>query len=150
MGWLLYIGVFLLGGLVGFMVSKARNSDTRVQELEEHLKSLQGKYERYQEEVTQHFSTSAHLINNLTNSYREAHEHLVRGAQTLCADSKRFGDSNPANAFLSLEAPRDPYSRQNPAVLNDDAYLASIEPPRDYAPKSAADKGTLDENFGFK
>ena len=90
------------------------------------------------------------VTNNLTNAYREVHEHLVRGAQTLCADSKRHGASNPAHAFLSLEAPRDQYSRQNPALLNDASFLASVEPPRDYATKNPDDKGTLDEDFGFK
>lgn len=150
MGWLLYIVIFLLGGGVGFIVSRARNSDTRVRELEEHLKSLQGKYDHYQEAVTQHFSTSAQLVNNLTSSYREVHEHLVRGAQNLCADSKRHGESNPAHAFLSLEPPRDPYSRQTPALLNDESYLASVQPPRDYALKKPEEKGTLDEDYGFK
>lgn len=151
MGWLLYIVILLVGGLIGFAVAKSRNSDTRVRELEEHLKSLQAKYDHYQEAVTQHFSTTAQLVNNLTSSYREAHEHLVRGAQTLAADSKRHGASNPAHAFLSLEAPRDQYSRQNPALLNDESFLASVEPPRDYAPKHPDHKGgTLDEDFGFK
>ena len=150
MGWLLYIVILGVGGLVGFVIGKARNSDTRVRELEEHLKSLQMKYEHYQEAVTQHFSTTAQSVNNLTSAYREVHEQLVRGAQTLCADSKRHGSSNPAHAFLSLEAPRDQYSRQNPALLNDESFLASVEPPRDYATKKPDDKGMLDEDFGFK
>lgn len=148
--WLLYIVILLAGGAVGWVIGKARNSDTRVRELEEHLKSLQMKYDHYQDAVTQHFATTAQMTNNLTNAYREVHEHLVRGAQTLCADSKRHGASNPAHAFLSLEAPRDQYSRQNPALLNDASFLASVEPPRDYATKKPDDKGTLDEDFGFK
>lgn len=151
MGWLLYIVIFLVGGAIGFVIAKARNTDTRVRELEEHLKSLQAKYDHYQDSVTHHFATTAQLVNNLTNSYRETHEHLVRGAQTLCADSRRHGSSNPALAFLSLEAPRDQYSRQNPALLDDEKFLASVEPPRDYAMKKPDEKGgTLDEDFGFK
>lgn len=150
MTWLLYILLFVAGGAIGWVIGKARNSDTRVRELEEHLKSLQLKYDNYQESVTQHFATAAQFSNTMTTAYREMHEHLLRGAQNLCADGKRHGASNPAHAFLSLEAPRDPYSRQNPAVLNDESYLARVEPPRDYATKSPEDKGTLDEDYGFK
>lgn len=148
MGWLLYILFFLIGGGVGFMVSRQGSSDSRVQELESHLKSLQAKYDHYQESVTQHFSTSAQLTNALTQSYRELHEHLTHGAQTLCSDSRRHTSANPANAFTSLERPAYSGSAQRGAL--DDSMAASIAPPRDYADKSADDKGTLAEDYGLK
>jgi len=148
MGWLLYLIVFAGGGLAGWLLAKSRNPDTRVRELEEHLTSLQEKYDRYQEDVTEHFSTTAQLVNALTTSYREVHQHLQQGAQTLCADTRRHGSSNPGNAFISLEMPRD--SSGHATLLHDDAYLASLEPPRDYAAKKPSDKGTLDEDYGFR
>ncbi len=148
MEWLLYVLVFAIGVAAGYFLQFYRNSDNRVRELEDHLKSLQGKYESYQETVTAHFSQSAQLVNNLTNAYREVHEHLQTGANELCADNKRHTSSNPANAFLGLATPKDAYPQ--PALLNDDKFLSAIEPPRDYAPKNPHDKGMLDEEYGLR
>lgn len=147
MGWLLYILVFAVGMAAGYVLTFYRNSDSRVRELEDHLKTLQSKYENYQEMVTAHFSHSAQLVNNLTNSYREVHEHLQKGAHELCADNKRHTTTNPASAFLSLAAPKDAYPQP---VMDEDKHVGIIEPPRDYATKSPHDKGTLDEEYGFK
>lgn len=147
MGWLFYLIVFVLGGLAGYALAKSRNPDTRVRELEEHLTSLQGKYDAYQDNVTRHFTTTAQLVNALTSSYRDVHDHLQQGASELCADSKRHGSSNPANAFTRLDAARD---GSDQTALIDDHYIAHLEPPRDYATKKPTDKGTLDEDFGFR
>lgn len=149
MSWLLYLLILAIGGGIGFFLGRQGSADTRVQELESHLKSLQSKYDHYQESVTQHFSSSAQLANALTQSYRELHEHLSHGAQTLCSDSKRHTASNPANAFVALEKSPSTYlpGRRNQA---DEASLSSIAPPRDYADKTADDKGTLAEDFGLK
>lgn len=143
MSWLLYLIVFSVGGFAGYVLAKTRNPDTRVRELEEHLHSLQDKFERYQESVTQHFVTTAKLVNNVTQSYREVHEHLQRGAETLCADNRRHGSGNPSHAFERLDAPRTLQG-----TLAEDHY--AVEPPRDYATKKPTDKGTLDEDYGFR
>ena len=148
MGWLIYLIVFAVSGLGGWLLGRSRNPDTRVRELETHLTDLQGKYDHYQESVTQHLGATAQLANALTTSFRELHQHMQLGAQNLCADSKRHGSSNPANAFISIEAPRNGLGHA--ALLNDDAYLSSVEPPRDYATKKPSDRGTLDEDYGFR
>jgi len=83
MEWLLYIALFVAGFAGGYIFQIYRNSDSRVRELESHLHDLQGKYESYQESVTTHFSHSAQLVNNLTNAYREVHEHLQKGAHAF-------------------------------------------------------------------
>jgi uncharacterized membrane-anchored protein YhcB (DUF1043 family) len=146
MEWLLYIVLFALGFLGGYAFQVYRNSDSRVRELENHLHSLQGKYEHYQEAVTAHFSQSAQLTNNLTNAYREVHEHLQKGAHELCADTKRHTSNNPASAFLGLEASKASFPQA--AGSYDNKFL---EPPRDYdASKNPNEKGMLDEEYGFK
>lgn len=145
MSWLLYIVTLVIGGFAGYALAKARNPDNRVRELEEHLHALQGKYDHYQDAVTQHFVSTAQLVNNLTNSYREVHEHLQQGAESLCADSRRHGSSNPATAFEKLDAPK---SKTLQGTLVDDHY--TVEPPRDYATKSPSDKGMLHEDYGFR
>ncbi len=148
MGWLLYLVVFAAGFAGGYALLYFRPHDTRVRELESHLATLQGKYEHYQQAVTGHFAQTAQLVNNLTNAYRDVHEHLQTGARDLCADNQRHTQANPANAFIKLEAAREAYP--HPALLNDDKFLASVMPPRDYATKKPDDKGTLDEEFGLK
>jgi len=150
---LLYLLVFLVGVAAGVLYAKRQVPDHRVRELEGLLHDLQGRHERYQRDVSDHFEQTAHLVNELTQRYREVHEHLVQGALTLCDDPKRHRDENPARVFNSLEGPAGtpasapvyaPYSRL------DDQDLSGFEPPRDYATKSPSDKGTLDERFGFK
>lgn len=147
MEWLLYIGIFALGVVAGYVLHIYRNRDSRIRDLENHLTSIQGKYETYQQAVTEHFSQSAQLVNNLTNSYREVHEHLQKGANDLCADNKRHSTQNPAQSFLSLEASKDAFPQ--PVALKDTKFVEPFEPPRDYAPKSASDKGMLDEDYGL-
>lgn len=145
MSWLFYLIMFAAGSFAGYALAKSRNPDTRVRELEEHLTALQRKYEHYQDSVTSHFVSTAQMINTLSNNYREVHDHLQRGAETLCADNRKHGSSNPANAFERLDRVRDNTST---SAAGDDHY--ALQPPRDYATKSPADKGTLDEDFGFR
>lgn len=147
MNWLFCLVSFAAGFLAAYVWLSRRNSDSRVKELESHLTSLQDKYEQYQQGVTGHFAHTAQLVNNLTNAYREVHEHLQRGAGELCADNQRHTAANPASAFIALEAPKEAYPQ---AMLNDDKFLATVMPPRDYATKQPDDKGTLDEEYGLK
>lgn len=143
-----YLLVFLLGALAGVIFSKRQAPDRRVQELETLLQDLQMRHDRYQNEVSEHFSETAARFNELTQRYQEVHQHLVQGAQLLCDDPKRDKGSNPAKAFISLNTPeaREPHTYDQYA----DSDLMGYEPPRDYATKSPQDKGTLDERFGFK
>ncbi len=147
---LLYLLVFLLGAAAGVFYAKKQVPDHRVKELETLLHDLQGRHERYQRNVSDHFEETANLVNELTARYRTVHEHLVQGAQTLCDDPKRHRDENPARAFNSLEAPGGGAPVYAPYSRLEDHELVGFEPPRDYATKSPSDKGTLDERFGFK
>ncbi|MFO1391170.1 MAG: DUF1043 family protein [Agitococcus sp.] len=147
MQWLLYIAIFALGVVAGYVLHSYRNRDSRIRELENHLTSIQDKYESYQKSVTEHFSHSAQLVNNLTNAYREVHSHLQQGANDLCADSKRHSSQNPAQSFLSLTNTQDSFPQA--VAIKDTKFTDSFEPPRDYAPKSPTDKGMLDEDYGL-
>ena len=74
-----------------------------------------------------HFSETSELINNLTQSYKDVHEHLADGALKLAtADvSKRLIDAGDGNLTIGREE------------------ITAPEPPRDWAPKS----GQLSEDF---
>lgn len=152
MSVLLYLLVFLIGAVAGVFYAKQQLPDRRVKELEDLLHDLQGRHERYQRDVSEHFEQTASLVNELTQRYRDVHDHLVQGAQSLCDDPKRARDENPARAFNGLTPSQEPASAPVyvPYSRLDDHELAYVEPPRDYATKSPSDKGTLDERFGFK
>jgi len=90
----------------------------------------------YEDEVVEHFTETARLLNNLTETYRDVHNHLAQGAANLCQ-----GDG-PVSLEL-LESRRDPSEIP--------AHLAHIQPPLDYAPKHSPDeKGMLNEEFGLE
>jgi uncharacterized membrane-anchored protein YhcB (DUF1043 family) len=48
----------------------------RLQEAEQELSS-------YRDDVTKHFTETSRLVNNLTQSYRDVHEHLASSAMKL-------------------------------------------------------------------
>lgn len=102
---------------------KTRSLETRLQQAEENLAS-------YQQEVTEHFSETAELVNNLTQSYKDVHEHLTGSALKLAnVDiSRQLLSNNPSSDEEKL------------AIAEED-----FEPPKDWAPS----EGTLSEGYGL-
>jgi uncharacterized protein len=125
----------LLGGLgLGALSYHLLRNFIQGGNLEQRLHQAESNFEGYQRDVAEHFAQTSQLVNNMTQSYREVHEHLASGALKLAtpAISRQILDS--ANSHLSG---------------NTKAYLKEqrVEPPRDWAPKSAGSKGTLSEDF---
>lgn len=142
MGSLVFLGGMLAGALLYHLLAGSRSERGKLQS---QLDDLQHNFKDYQDKVSDHFSTTAHLINKLTDSYRDVHEHMANGAENLCEDEavkNRLGDSLlGSNALLSAKQPSKRRT-ERPTPL---------EQPKDYAPKMAADeKGTLSEEFGVK
>ena len=76
------------------------------------------------------------LLNNLTENYRDVHNHLAKGADTLCQGQGPVSLERSENNLSRAEIPAD---------------LAGIQPPLDYAPKtSPSEKGMLNEEFGLE
>ena len=122
----LVIGIVLYHFLAGGR--PAGNLRSRVTELEAELKE-------YKDKVADHFSTSAHLVNRLTDTYRDVHEHLATSANELCVDELTRHRLN--DALLGSSAIQHRGERTTP-----------LEQPRDYAPrKDPESEGTLSESF---
>lgn len=139
-GSLAFLGGILCGALVYHLLS---GSKTRNGKLEGQLDEMQQEFKEYQQQVGDHFTTSAHLINKLTDAYRDVHEHMANGAENLCEDEEvrtRLGDSLlSSNALLSGKVIKRRNERAKPT-----------EQPKDYAPKvSPEERGTLAEEFGM-
>lgn len=135
---------FLSGAILGVLIYRLVRSDaSRSARVEQQMDDLQQKHTRYQAQVSDHFVQTAHLINRLNEDYRDIHNHLAQGATELCSEDS-------ANSLLNLSSG----NIDNP-TLDHQEEISEIEeiyaePPRDYAPKSTEDQGTLSEDFGLK
>lgn len=129
--WLAVIAAFAVGtglGLVATPLLK-RTRAGRNDPLQQ-LRELQEQQAQYRHQVTDHFSQSAELLAQLADNYRTVHNHLAKGAQTLCEPAA-------LQTLKPLDEPTQPAPRST-----------LIEQPRDYAPRS--DTGTLAEDFGLE
>ena len=137
--WLLPALALLTGIAIGFLIARllpnAAPSRTQRQ-----LDDLQERFNNYQSDVVTHFNTTASLVKRLTQSYQDVQEHISEGADRLALDE--ITRQRLLAALHSDDSHSAPRERLTPPASN--------EPPKDYAPKSADETGTLDENFGLK
>ena len=80
-GFALTILGLMLGLLIGRRTSTAGQ---KYREVERQLDKVMQEKSLYEDEVLEHFSETAKLLNNLTDSYRDVHNHLAQGAGNLC------------------------------------------------------------------
>jgi len=105
-------------------------------ELESKLdQALQDK-KSYEDDVVEHFSDTAVLLNKLTESYRDVHNQLALGASSLCQGQGPVSLEKIGADGTSSEIP---------------GHLADVQAPLDYAPKSSPNEtGMLNEEFGLE
>lgn len=132
------VGAVLLVVGLGIGLALGRRMSTagqKLRETERKLDQVLQDKKTYEDEVVEHFTDTAQLLNNLTERYRDVHKHLAKGANELC-------QGRGPVAMDLLESGRD--GSEIPAEM------ADIHPPLDYAPKSSPDqKGMLNEEFGI-
>ncbi|MFM1896726.1 MAG: hypothetical protein RLZZ385_1800 [Pseudomonadota bacterium] len=136
MTWLIAAGCLALGVVIGVaFASRFNASPSRVRDLESQIQKLQQDHNRYRDDVSEHFSTTAELVHQMTESYRDVYQHLATGAQELCS-------GEVANKLL-------------PASTDTVFDMPSVDevafaPPKDYAAKqNPQQKGALAEDFGL-
>ncbi len=133
---LLLLGIITLlaGGLIGLAIGRAWGGPSQQKELEHRLSGTEKELKDYHENVSSHFAETAKKVGELTQSYRELHEHLAKGAIELTnteigREVIEAGGHSTATISLDKKTP--------------------IEPPRDWAPKSPGSHGMLSEEFGL-
>ncbi|MDG1937966.1 MAG: DUF1043 family protein [Pseudomonadales bacterium] len=135
--FLVFIGFVaaVIGLLVGIgLYRNVGGAENKVRELNQALADAEAKNKQYQQHVADHFSQTALMLNDLTEKYKDIHQHLALGADQLCRDEN--GQSLLLDSVLSGEgaSPSEP-----------------LQAPLDYAPKSdAANSGTLSEDYGLE
>lgn len=137
LGFLIFIGFIcsIVGMLLG--VGLYRNnamSEKQAEQLKQQLSDAKAKNDAYQQHVADHFSQTALMLNDLTEKYKDIHQHLALGADQLCRDEE--GHS------LLIDSP-----------LSDDINQTNrpVQQPLDYAPKTnTANSGTLSEDYGLE
>ena len=133
----------IVGALIGALLLKGLSpQEKQNRSLETRLQKAENQLREYQQDVSEHFAETSQLINTLTQSYRDVHEHLATGALKLTNPdiSRQLIDAGKGNLMLSTSRNRKP----------DDEEAISKEPPRDWAPRNPGDKGQLSEDFGFE
>ena len=122
---------FIAGCLLSLLLSKSLSSgEKKSRTLETRLKETEEKLNDYQQEVTDHFAQTAQLVNNLTQNYKEVHEHLAGSALKL------------ANVDISRQLLASGVN-DNEAELGDSEK--GFQPPKDWAPG----EGALSEGYGL-
>ncbi|MEH6470858.1 MAG: DUF1043 family protein [Halopseudomonas sp.] len=138
--WLVGASTLIIGIVLGLLIARSSNNARSKEALIEELNDARREFENYKVDVSSHFSQTADLVNNLTDSYREVHQHLSNSASRLCSEDEQL--------LVSLERPAETAANSE---VNDAEADQTIEPPRDYAPKNDPESsGTLAEDFGLK
>lgn len=140
--WIAVIIALAVGFIVGIIVARLapRLSGGQSSNTQAQLESLQLRFEEYQQEVASHFNTTANLVTRLNRSYQDIQEHLGEAAVGLAPD-----DITRQRLLAALEQDGTVETRERIEPVFD-----TLEPPRDYADKSADGPGTLSEEFGVK
>ena len=138
--WFFWLVLLLLGLGIGFLLGRNNNSDLKRQhQLSDQLQTAHTEMAEYKEQVNLHFADTAAAVNQLTDSYRNVHEQLAKGAQSLC------DDPDAASSLLSIGDPTKNTIEHQPEPP------VTIRPPMDYAPSDTTkEPGTLDERYGLK
>ncbi len=134
---LLIVGVTsaVAGIIIGYLLSKLQTSgNTAKRQLEEQLQKQEQQQQDYQKEVTEHFSETAQLLNQLTSSYQDVHQHLAKGAQLLTGDLE-----NPV--LISLNKIDEAES-----VIEGVAITPEEQSPKETDPDHLEEKATTDND----
>ncbi len=129
------------GGIIGALLTRQfGNQEQQNKELETRLQEAEDRLNNYQSDVSEHFAETSRLVNNLTKDYKEVYEHLASSALKL---------TNPDMSRQLIEASKGALVDKELDDVTAQDDFDSVEPPRDWAPKTPGSTGTLSEDFGL-
>lgn len=126
--WLI-AGISLIAGIaIGYFGARFYPTAAKQDKLATELENLRKQQREYENHVSEHFSTTAQLLGNLTLAYRDFHNHVAVGAENLARDS---------HATLIKPLPELPEDLVSPKT--------AISQPLDYSPE----RNVLDEAYNI-
>ncbi len=151
--WIIGLITLAVGALIGYLLGRSGDNSTKQQQLINQLNESQRELGEYKEQVNNHFEQTAALVNNLTESYKAVHQHLAQGSEALCLTEHTPVelDKPPLQSRLADQSEQTaPAKTTTSAAPAETPTESAVEPPRDYAPKSPDEEGTLSESYGLK
>ena len=127
----------LIGAGLGALALYVFRTKLLGRDIEQRLHEAESSLQGYQRDVAEHFAQTSQLVNNLTNAYRDVHEHLANGALKL---------ATPAISRQILDSANNNLGSESKAYINEQR----IEPPRDWAPKAPGSKGALSDDYDLR
>ncbi|MGB0662907.1 MAG: YhcB family protein [Pontibacterium sp.] len=148
--WIIAVVAMLGGALMGYLIGRSGSGSQKQMELVDQLEETKREFAAYKQQVSDNFEETAHLVGNLTESYRNVHQHLAKSSAALC-ENERVTDILATAINPTIE-----HQAENVAALEQKEQETKaneespVEQPRDYAPKGSDQEGTLSETFGLK
>ena len=105
-----------IGVIIGAALTKILNRGPNPAELQQQLEDTQDQFASYQKEVGGHFQKTADLVNNLTNSYQEVHQHLSLGAQKLAQSTPETLENTQFKALSDDNASKNNSEEKHSSV----------------------------------
>lgn len=127
----------LVGSILGVLLSGNLGGNKKNNDTEARLAQTEETLVNYQRDVAEHFAQTTELVNTLTESYRDMHEHLSNSAlklstpeisRQLLSSENQLPGANPETSTIHQE----------------------VQAPRDWAPKRQGQEGTLSEKYGLE
>ena len=125
--WIFVIS-FAAGAGIGVFIAYQMRAGKDCALLKQQLEELQQEHAEYKQGVGRHFVETSTLINNLTQSYKDVHQHLSNGAQTLC----------PEDVALELQRSTVPLIRD---AIEGESRPHVPDTPREPAAATASESG---------
>ncbi len=79
--------IFLVGGIIGFVICRFTLGTKQKAAQQKELESSKAEMEQYKAQVTNHFNDSAKLMGEVASSYQALYKHMAGQSQTLLSDS---------------------------------------------------------------
>ncbi|MDO6564047.1 YhcB family protein [Amphritea sp. 1_MG-2023] len=153
--WIIGIVTLLAGALIGYLLGRSGDSSSQ-KKLTSQLNDAQRDLNEYKEKVNGHFEKTAELVNGLTESYKQVHQHLAQGSEMLCMGEhspEKLNSDVQARIAESASAAETSTAAEQSPITDEPATAAEpdvVEPPRDYAPKEPDEEGMLSDKYGLK
>ncbi|MET0012765.1 MAG: DUF1043 family protein [Sedimenticola sp.] len=134
----IFVVSFAAGAGIGVFIAYQMRSGKDCKLLKQQLEELNQEYDDYKQGVGKHFVETSTLINNLTQSYKEVHQHLSKGAQTLCPEDVALELQRSTVPLIrdAIEGESKPHEPEQP---EETPRQEAPAPPAETAAKPAAE-----------